>query len=831
MKRRSLCRKKVLAIIFAAALCMTHVTPAMAEQVAAVTEKTHEAEVTAESAGNDNGNPAVVVSMENGDDVDVKITGNAETTDKNGRSKELSGVYTTSSGDGSEASVEVGGNVTVTSTSTELSDDAVAVGVNASAYSGGDTDVSAGNVAVETGRSAVGVNASAGTGGDTEVNVHSIGVNGDYGANGIIAGSHDNNSSSSTVNATGDILALSTYGNATGVVASSEGGGTTHVNVDGKIQTVGAGYTTGVYSESQSGSTEVRVKGEVSSSSSGAIASGISAVMGGGTSDVTVEKTVSATGYTKNTEYDAVGIAVLKDENSGNGITNIKAGAVSSHSNEVMAYGINLQQDAIRDGGELKIVVDGSVNAEAPEYLAIGIYANTGKDGAASISVKDDVDVTGIASEGVHVEASEGNLEIDIQGNIIQNGPIGQAVVYEDSGDASAKDHTAINVGKDITADNTAVYVSKSSGSSQMSLEVQGTVSGGEHNIVLVGESKTENLDITVWKVDISDNKNVVETENTEIVNEQPKYTYLRNEEAEKKINYIIKVDQPSDYGINLSGTTKNSNDLDTAHEGDKVYLNVDIPQGYNVEFYDINKNSSYSIVPNGYGGAYLVVPRGGGVQVGVTLTRIQTDPGNTNTSQMGDDVTGGEGQSENTVQPGVDESGGRTSGNNDISYDDGDSEGSIYIDKKQSDNNNTLSGFPNNASAILGLQITAVDSTGSGTVLSVGDVLKPVDTLTAINNFAASGTSTMGTGNIMGAGVVNFNGAFAGSATDTVELPVPANVSAGREYTVLLSNGPTIKVQCLMDGVLNIPFDKNAAGLTFMIYGREMNPSMFINS
>ena len=822
MKRRSLCRKKVLAIIFAAALCMTHVTPVMADQVAAVTNvTTHEKEIIAESAGNDNGNPAVVVSMENGDDVDVIIKGNAETTDKNGSSEQLSGVYTTSSGDGSEASVEVGGNVTVTSTSTELSDDAAAVGVNASAHSGGDTDVSVGNVAVETGRSAVGVNASAGTGGDTEVNVHSIGVNGSYGADGIIAGSHDNSSSSSTVNATGDIIALSVGGNATGVVASSECG-KTHVNVDGKIQTLGEGYTTGIYSEAQSGSAEVKVKGEVSSSSYGAIASGVSVVMGGGTNDVTVDKTVSATGYTKNTEYDAVGIAVLKDENSGNGITNIKAGAVSSHSNEVMAYGINLQQDAVRDGGELKIAVDGSVNAEAPEYLAIGIYANTGKDGSASISVKDDVDVTGIASEGVHVEASEGNLEIDIQGNIKQNGPIGQAVVYEDSGDASAKAHTAINVGKDITADNTAVYVSKSSDSSQMSLEVQGTVSGGEHNIVLVGESKTENLDITVWKVDISDNKNVVETEKTETVDKKEVTTYTRNEEAEKKINYIIKVDQPTDYKINLEGTTRNAHDLDTAHEGDKVYLNVDIPQGYNVEFYDINKNSSYSIVPNGYGGAFLVVPRGGGVQVGVTLTRIQTDPGNTNTSQNGNGVTGGDGQTD---------PGSRTSGNNDISYDDGDSEGSIYIDKKQSDNNNTLSGFPNNASAILSLQITAVDSTGSGTVLSVGDVLKPVDTLTAINNFAASGTSTMGTENIMGAGVVNFNGAFAGSATDTVELPVPANVSAGREYTVLLSNGTTIKVQCLMDGVLNIPFDKNAAGLTFMIYGREMNPSMFIDS
>ncbi len=319
-----------------------------------------------------------------------------------------------------------------------------------------------------------------------------------------------------------------------------------------------------------------------------------------------------------------------------------------------------------------------------------------------------------------------------------------------------------------------------------MSLEVQGTVSGGEHNIVLVGESKTENLDITVWKVDISDSKNVVETEKTEIVDKEEVTKYTRNEEAEKKINYIIKVDQPTDYKINLEGTTRNAHDLDLAHEGDKVYLNVDILQGYNVEFYDINNNSSYSIVPNGYGGAYLVVPRGGGVQVGVTLTKIQTDT------------------KENT-----------------------------YAAGKQTDNVNTAYGFIDDsvAAAIFGMQISGVDSAGSGTVLSVADVLRPVDTLTAINNFADAGTGTLGTENIMGAGVVNFNGSFAGAASDKVEIPVPASVYAGHEYTVVLSDGTTIKVQCLMDGVLNIPFDKNAAGLTFIVYGQQINPAMFIGT
>ncbi len=882
MMRRSLCRRKVIAIILAAAMCMSHATIAMADQVAAVTSViAHEEKITSESADNGDGKPAaVVVSMTDGDKVDVKIEKNASVTDENINGGALTGVYTESTGKdsnskNSQASVEVGGRITVQST--KAKDDAIdigvkasatdggdtdvnaggnvviesvknsfgvnassssggdtdvsiggnvviesaksATGINASSQSEGDTDVSAGNVAIKNSVSAVGVNISASSGGDVQVNVHSVGVNGSSAADGIVAASYD--SSSSTANAIGDVIALATGGNASGVTAYSEGSGTTQVNVDGDIQTLGDGYSTGVYSDAKGGSTEVRVQGELSSSSSGGTASGVSIVMGGGTNDVKVEKTVSAYGKINNTiengYYDAVGIEVLKDTESAGGTAKITVGDVSALSDANIAYGINLAEGAVRDGGQLKIAVDGSVKAESPDYMAIGIYGSGGKNGSVSISVKDDVEASGIASEGVHAEASEGDLKIDIQGNIKQNGSIGQAVVYEETGDTSAQS-TEINVGKDITAENTAVYVNKKSDSSHMSLEVQGTVSGGEHNIVLVGESKTENLDISVWKVDISDNKNVVETEKTKTVNNQEVSTYTRNEEAEKKINYIIKADQPTDYKINLKGTTKNAHDLDVAHEGDEVLLSVDIPEGYNVEFYDINRNSSYSIVPNGYGGAYLVVPRGGGVQVGVTLTKIQTDPegnqngitDNTNTQQS-DDHSG--------FDP------GSTDGNDDSSSD---LTGNAYAAEKQTDRDTQAFGFidATAAAAILGIQISGVDATGSGTVLYVGDVLKPVDKLTAISNFAAAGSGTLGTENIMGAGVVSFNGAFAGAASDTVELPVPVKAYAGREYTVVLSDGTTISVQCLMDGVLNIPFGKNAAGLTFIIYDRQMNPA-----
>ncbi|WP_029201938.1 hypothetical protein [Oribacterium sp. NK2B42] len=80
-----------------------------------------------------------------------------------------------------------------------------------------------------------------------------------------------------------------------------------------------------------------------------------------------------------------------------------------------------------------------------------------------------------------------------------------------------------------------------------------------------------------------------------------------------------------------------------------------------------------------------------------------------------------------------------------------------------------------------------------------------------------------------MGAGIVSFGNMFADSINATVEVPVAANVSAGQTYTVVFSDGTSIEVPCTMAGVLSIPFNKNADGLTYMIYGPQMNPAMFI--
>ena len=124
---------------------------------------------------------------------------------------------------------------------------------------------------------------------------------------------------------------------------------------------------------------------------------------------------------------------------------------------------------------------------------------------------------------------------------------------------------------------------------------------------------------------------------------------------------------------------------------------------------------------------------------------------------------------------------------------------------------------------------VETFDFMGQGLSMAVSDVLKPVDNITAMNNFSEMGAQLPSGGNMMACGVVDFQNAFVNSATGSVDVPVSANVIAGQTYTVALSDGTTLQVICAANGVLNIPFAANAQNLTFIIYGMQMNPAMMM--
>ena len=150
------------------------------------------------------------------------------------------------------------------------------------------------------------------------------------------------------------------------------------------------------------------------------------------------------------------------------------------------------------------------------------------------------------------------------------------------------------------------------------------------------------------------------------------------------------------------------------------------------------------------------------------------------------------------------------------------------YSDFTASLNQNNMQAPP---SSMMNPQLTvnSVDFMGMGLSAQLSDVLKPIDNLTAINNFTATGAQLPSTENMMACGIVDFQNAFVNAATGSVDVPVTANVIAGQTYTVALSNGQTLQVTCMANGVLNIPFMANAQNLTFIIYGMQANPAMMM--
>ena len=579
-------------------------------------------------------------------------------------------------------------------------------------------------------------------------------------------------SKGSSVTVSGDVKSTvdEADGSGKGVEASSTGqGSSTNVDVGGSVSIEVTENTDSNDNSNQGNDTGGGYDTISNGSSYGYSAISVGDVKDGGSVDISVGKDVSA-----------------KSNNDSDTLTGITLGDVYLTDNPAIS------------NGKVNIDVGGSVISEGGGTTK-AISGSAGEGSDVTINVKGDVEATkAFTTEAINIEGTGGKLEINVGGNVIQQSegepkeyeygfteyPGGVAIQLGDGCFDNAD--IDVTVAGNVIASNTAVNINKYSDKSEVDLVVKGTLEGGKHNIVLNSGAKTEDLNITVWKVDTSKKEAIVEN-----------YSYdsghTQNTTAEKYINYIIKVDDVATSGGKLAvDKTPDSNGLYTGKQGESVYLKVTVPSGYAVDsFYNVKDATNVNVVQDSSGNYYLVVPRGGGVYVGVKLK----ESGST---------TNGESRTES-----------------------GASDGEYW--SPSSNNNGNASGAMAGYAALQGLQVHSMSSLGTDMVLNVADILMPVDTLTAINNFMGNNVPTLGSNNVMGAGVVSFNNMFLTSVSDTVEVPVAANVAANQSYTVIFSDGTQVVVPCLMNGVLSIPFNKAAEGLTYIIYGVQMDPSMFI--
>ncbi len=306
------------------------------------------------------------------------------------------------------------------------------------------------------------------------------------------------------------------------------------------------------------------------------------------------------------------GIAVISPE----------AGAPEAETNIEVNGDINSKKDAVATyviGGETNIKVNGNitggegVNEKFYPYDGICIES---KDGTSNMEVAGDVS----GSMGVYVETYDSETNLTINGNVTGTGknisPIpGVGIIYNYYTDGETAE-----------------------GNDKLNMLVTDTVSGGASGVGVVTKDDGSGFKLTTWKITPSTNEFVLGENIVAASLEDPSkpnnYKFVENEEFEKSIQYIVKIDQTEVAGVNSLGATKGDGSAldkegkyEWAHEGDTVLLKVELQDGYELANAYGKENQSYPFTKDASGNYYITVPRGGGIFISVETALKPVDP------------------------------------------------------------------------------------------------------------------------------------------------------------------------------------------------------------
>ncbi len=355
----------------------------------------------------------------------------------------------------------------------------------------------------------------------------------------------------------------------TGIQANGDDGGTVAVQANGIQSESKNGYASGIEIYACDGSSESLSIGSDGISVTGSGAEGI--VLNSEGSSVTVD--VDGGINVKGTGDDATDTTGIRGTASDSGSLNVSVGG------DVKTEGPNAAviELEVLGGTTANVNIGGNIAGE-----------NTASDSAAS----------GEKAGGLNLDASGSGTKIDarVGGNITVDGPVTSAV--------------------EIVANNGAA----------VDVVAEGTVSGGtESPIVFAGDPGK--ISLVIWKAQESKDGSLVK----ENVLKADKLEQERNQNAEaleKSIHYIIKAD-PSQ-GIEFKNTkemTYTAPDgtvmrYNTAKESEQVVLKLNIPSGYELKgvYKDLERTSILD--KDADGNYYLLVPRGGGVYVNLSLAQ-----------------------------------------------------------------------------------------------------------------------------------------------------------------------------------------------------------------
>lgn len=251
---------------------------------------------------------------------------------------------------------------------------------------------------------------------------------------------------------------------------------------------------------------------------------------------------------------------------------------------------------ALSRDGNIQLSVGGDITATDSETLpgeAIGATLVTQKEGTLSAGLDGDITATVLYetedsnATGLLLTNESGALEVTVIGDVTA---------------AGAKE----NIGIDIKAGE----------GQKTDILIDGTVSASDAAVVLVSPETQigENVTLTVWELVPNEDGAVVTRTDEE------KYGQLAEDEAaEKAVQYIIRIRDGQQDIISANGTSTYG-DYNVAHEGDTITLKLNIPAGCEITGVFADVDQQIFLSKDADGNYFLTVPRGGAVELSVTM-------------------------------------------------------------------------------------------------------------------------------------------------------------------------------------------------------------------
>lgn len=488
-------------------------------------------------------------------------------------------------------------------------------------------------------------------------------------ANGVYVGSNEAGSATLTV---GKGVSTTSLSGANGVYAyrgSSNPEGSTTVTVTGDVSASGGqSMVSGIQATQEdstpSGSATVTVTGGVSSIGQG-IVSGILSC----NADVDVGKSINAQGASATGVHmhGTKGMAIHVGENiTSTGQTarglwlKTDPNYYDTHSEDEPGDAPTSSEDSKKD---VSVTVDGNVTAttdgtgDASNYSTGITLENRGQN--SKIEVAGNVEAKDVNGHATGIDAiektdyynydtvcapSDRKSTILIHGDLISDGSgIAKKAIDTSHIDTEGDSSIYADGQLDVLVQNT--LDAKTIGIAITKDRVQLNRSGGSDNAA----EPDINLNLTVWKINLNKDGHAAEWVSAhndgDSDDNEPGVKQATN--FEKKIMYIVKVEQPGEGGT-IKAVDANGNDLsksfdfDVAHEGEKVMLRVSLENGYRIIAAYNGLGKKRAMDQDADGNYYILVPKGGGVYLTVELTNTtehsETETDNDEKTVINDD-------------------------------------------------------------------------------------------------------------------------------------------------------------------------------------------------